>query len=193
MSEENPIVPPVVEPAATDDEEIEIDEIEETPEPAKPVETPEQKSARLARMQDQHDKKHGLGKYKTEEVPSNKKSEDFDYGQKAFLIANDVKTPGEMELAKNIMKASGMDLEAVLNSGYFQSELKNFREAQATKNAIPQPGKRNGQIASDQVEYWLAKDELPPASQVELRRKVVNAKIKAKSDGSPFTNNPVVQ
>lgn len=158
-------------------------------------ETPDQKEARLARMLDRHQKKHGLGKYANGQQPSDdkNKSGDLDYGQKAFLVANGVKDAEEVALVQTVMKDTGKTLEQVLESKYFQAELKEMRDAKATADATPNGTKRSGQSARDTVEYWLAKGELPPADQVKLRRDVVNARMKAESSGNPFTSNPVVR
>lgn len=157
-------------------------------------ETPEQKSARLARMGDQHDKKHKLGKYapKDDAETTSKKTAGLDYGQKAFLVSNGIKGKAEQDLAQKVMKSSGMTLDEVVEDGYFQNELTKLREDGSASDAIPKKGKnRAGNSGSDSVEYWVAKGELPPADQVELRRKVVNARMKAEGGGSNFTSNPV--
>jgi hypothetical protein len=114
----------------------------------------------------------------------------FDYGQKAFLRANGI-TPDEYELVQEVMSATGKSLEDVVDSKYFQAELKERRDAKASKDAIPSGTKRSASASRDQVEYWLAKGELPPAGERELRQKVVNAKLKAEQSKSQFTDNPV--
>ena len=116
------------------------------------------------------------------------KSNDLDYGQKAFLVANGVKEADEMKLVKGVMQETGKTLEDVLSSKYFQAELKEMRELKASSNAIPN-GKRSGTASQDSVDYWLAKGELPPAHEVELRRKVVNARIKKNDAKGVFYNN----
>lgn len=122
-----------------------------------------------------------------------KKPSGLDYGQKAFLVANGIKGSDEMAFVQEFVDNTGKSIEEVLESTYFQAELKERREKQATKDATPSSQKRSGNAASDTVEYWLAKGTLPPMDQRELRQKVVNAKIKAQSSGNPFTNNPVIQ
>lgn len=156
-------------------------------------ETPEQRSARLARMSDQHDKKHKLGKYKTatEDKPSQKKSEGMDYGQLAFLTSKGIESEDEVAFVEKTMKDTGKELKDVLKASWFQAELKEMRETNASKDAVPRGPKRSGQVTNDSVEYWLAKGELPPADQRELRQKVVNAKMKKAQSGSVFTDNPV--
>jgi len=50
------------------------------------------------------------------------------------------------------------------------------------------------QTSRDKVDYWIAKDEMPPADQQQLRRDYVNAKnLKKAEDSSKFTDRPVVQ
>ncbi len=128
----------------------------------------------------------------TEKKPTGK-SDDLDYGQKAFLIANGVKEADEIALVKDMMANTGKTLDDVIGSKYFQSELSEMRELRATSAATPKGSKRNGQSAQDSVEYWIAKGELPPASERELRQKVVNARMKAETNKSVFTDNPVVR
>lgn len=115
----------------------------------------------------------------------------FDYGQKAFLKASGI-APSEYALVQEVMSATGKDLESVLDSKYFQAELKDLREASATKEAVPAGQKRSTTSTRETVDYWIAKGELPPADQVELRRKVVNAKIAQARNKSVFAERSVV-
>lgn len=121
------------------------------------------------------------------------KGVELDYGQKAFLIANGVKDADDMKFVQGVMKDSGRSLEDVLASAYTQGELKTRGEERATKAAMPNASdNRQGSPTRDTVDYWLAKGELPPADQVELRRKVVNAKIAKANSKSHFTKQSVV-
>lgn len=151
-------------------------------------ETPEAKRARLKRQLEQLDKK--FPEQKVEKKESKKDS--FDYGEKAFLIANNIKEAEEMDLVKEIMKSTGKSLDDVVASKYFQAELKEIREVKASDAALP-AAKRNGENAQGSVEYWVAKGELPPADQIELRQKVVNARIGKETSKNVFTSNPVIQ
>lgn len=112
------------------------------------------------------------------------KTGDFDYGQKAFLVANGVKSSDEMTLVKEIMKDTGKSLDQVLESKYFSKELEELREARKTSQAIPNSSKRSTNSSRDSVEYWVAKGELP--EDRELRSKVVKAKWKNSSSVNPF-------
>lgn len=125
------------------------------------------------------------------EGEQDEKNKGFDYGQKAFLKSNGIEKD-EYELVKEVMSATGKDLEDVLESKHFQGMLKEQRDVKATKDATPAGSKRSTTSTRDTVEYWIAKGEMPPASEVELRRKVVNAKIKKDRDRNTFTDHPVV-
>lgn len=137
-----------------------------------------------------------LDKYKNSDPAPNKapsKSSDLDYGQKAFLIANGVKGTEEIDLVKTVMANTGKSLDDVLESKYFQAELKEMRDAKTFQDAVPDGSKRSNQSASSTVEYWIAKGELPPASERELRKEVVNARLKSDTNKNQFTDTPVVR
>jgi hypothetical protein len=112
------------------------------------------------------------------------KTGEFDYAQKAYLVANGVKGNDEMKLVKEIMANTGRSLDQVLESKYFTAELNEIREMKKTQDAIPSNSKRTTQSGKDSVEYWLAKGELP--EDRELRSKVVKAKWKTSSSVNPF-------
>jgi hypothetical protein len=130
-------------------------------------------------------------KAKKAEAPK-KENKDLDYGQKAFLVASGIKGSEEIELVKQYL-ASGKELDEIIENKHFQNDLKDLRDDKAIKAAIPSNTKRSGTSTRDSVDYWLAKGELPPPDQVELRRQVVNAKIKSQSTGNPFSQNSVVR
>lgn len=159
---------------------------------------PAARRATLARMLDRHDRKHGLGKYadgsgdgEGDRQPAKK---GLDYGQKAYLATNGIKEADEVALVERTAKETGRTIEEILGNGFFQAELKTLREGRAADGAIPPNGKRAGAPAADSVEHWLAKGELPPNTpeNQDLRRKVVNARLKNEGEGSKFSPNPVV-
>lgn len=134
-----------------------------------------------------------LAKNKPPEKKDDKKEDPkgLDRVDKAVLRAEKITDPKEVELVEAIMKETGKDLESVLASRYFQGELKALREEIAADEALPKGGKRSAAPAKDSVDYWIAKGELPPHDQPELRRKVVNAKIAKEKSGSQFSKNPI--
>ena len=169
-----------------------VEEAEETTEESesreKSQESPEAKKARLERQLKQLGKKNPelFGEKKTK---ASKKPTGLDYGQKAFLLANEIKGAEETSLVNQFMQETGKDLEGVIESKYFQSELKELRELGATANANPNGSNRSAQSAQDTVEYWVAKGELPPATDVQLRRDVVNARLKKTDNKGTFYNS----
>lgn len=112
---------------------------------------------------------------------------------KAILRAMGITKPEEIELVEAMMKESGKDIEGVLASKFFQSELTALREAQATKDATPSGTKRSGQSPRDEVDYWIAKGEMPPQDQLELRMKVVAKKREVMQSKNQFSDEPVVK
>lgn len=159
-------------------------------------ETPEAKYARLNRETEQLLKKNpGLKKPAESEpaAPAADKKGELDLGSKAYLMQNDIKTPEEMKLVQDALKANpGMTIETIITNGYFLAQLKDHRDTVAAEDASPS-GKRNGQAAKDTVEYWVAEGGLPentPANQ-KLRQDIVAARSKKAGAGTQFTANPV--
>lgn len=112
-----------------------------------------------------------------------------DLGELAYLAVNDIKGSDEVDFFRKLKTETGKDAQSLLTSTYFQTEFKDFKEKKATNNATPTGSKRSNNSSIDSVEYWLAKDELPPASEVELRQKVVNARINKSENKGVFYNS----
>lgn len=128
------------------------------------------------------------GTYRKPETKKATASNDLDYGAKAFLAVQGIKGADEIKLVKEFMSNTGKDLDSVVESKHFKAELEEMRELKKTAEATPTGSKRSGQSARDSVEYWVAKGELPPVSEPELRRKVVNARMKKETAKSVFYN-----
>jgi hypothetical protein len=152
----------------------------------------EDRRARLQRELKRTEKKLGVNN----EDKSEKKSKpgEIGYAEKSYLLANGIKKD-EFALVQDVMKATGKDIDSVLDSKYFQGMLKDHRDDQAAKDALPKNSKRTGQHNSNSVEYWLAKGEMPadtPENR-KLRQDIVNAKINKQSgSNSNFTSTPVI-
>lgn len=113
------------------------------------------------------------------------KSSDFGYDVKAYLKASGIKAE-EFDFVKGEMKSAGIkDVDALLENKYFQSKLEEHREISRTTEATPK-GNRSGGVATDSVEYWLAKpiEEVP----MSKRREVVNARLAKEQNQSKFYN-----
>lgn len=156
---------------------------ENTPE-SEPKESPEDKLARLERQARQLRKKLGQD---VEPKPKKTKSDDLDYGAKAYLVANGIKGE-EIGLVQDIMRETGRSLDDVLESRHFKGMLQEMRDSRATADAIPKGTKRSSTSSVNEVEYWIAKGELPadtPANR-ELRTKIVQEEIRREKNKSIF-------
>lgn len=110
----------------------------------------------------------------------------LDYGQKAYLASNGIKGTKEFEFVQQELAKSGTDLDGLLENDYFKSRLETFRNISKTQDAIP-TGKRTSGPAVDSAEYWMTKpiEEVP----ANLRREVVNAKLKQEKSKNVFYNS----
>lgn len=131
--------------------------------------------------------KESLGDKKPDKKePSKSEDKDeFDYGQKAFLIANGIKGSKETDFVQEELKKAGGNLDGLLENEYFKDRLKEFREINKTSEATPK-GTRSGK-STDSIDYWMTKpmEEVPK----ELRAEVVNAKLKKDKKQKHFYNS----
>lgn len=193
MSEQNEHIEDVeLEEQDNEEQEEENPEQPKKEEQEKPKETPEARKARLERQLKRVNKELGLEPKEEPKKETSAQKGELDYGQKAFLVANGIKGKEELALVQEVMEESGKSLEDVLESKYFQSELKELRDDKATAKATPTGTQRSKTSARDSVDYWLAKGELPPTDNQELRRKVVNARIAQEKSANRFSDNAVV-
>lgn len=115
---------------------------------------------------------------------------EFDYGQEAYLIAKGVEDDEAKTFLLEEINQTGKSLREVMSFKYVQEALKGIKEDKANMIAMPKgTGTRGGKSAQNTVEYWIAKGELPPADQTELRRQVVKEKIRQDSTGNKFGGN----
>jgi len=121
--------------------------------------------------------------------PKKNEPEGFGYGEKAFLKASGVESE-DFEFIAEEMRNTGKSLEEVLGFKYVQEELKARKDQRVTLEATPRGGKRSATSSRDQVDYWLAKGGLP--DDPILARKVVQARTKQATEGSKFSDTPVV-
>lgn len=161
-------------------EEVDEEEKDTTDWKAKYEET----TARLKRAETKLEK----SKTATKETAS-KSNGELGYGEKAFLVANGIKTADERALVEDYL-SSGKTLDEIVENKHFLNDLKDLRSEKESKIAISGTSKRTGQSSRTEVEYWVAKGEMPPADQPDLRRAYVNAKLKSEQS-SHFTANPL--
>ena len=124
-----------------------------------------------------------------EEAPKESNQTSGDLGERAYLAVNGIKSADEIEFFQKMKKETGKSADSLLESTYFQVEFKDYKEKKASSDATPTGSKRSNNSATNTVEYWIAKGELPPASEVQLRRDVVNARIKKEESKGAFYNS----
>ena len=117
--------------------------------------------------------------------PSN--SDGLDFGQRAYLTTKGV-SETEMDFVFEESKKAGQPINVLLQNEYFLAKLDKMRNEVRTEEATPSSATRTGQANSNDVEYWLAKGEMPPENQVELRRAYVNAKYERDQNKGKFYN-----
>ncbi len=160
------------------------------------VESPEAKRSRLERQLKQHNKKYGFeAEVKPKSKVESKKSDETDYAQEAYLIAQGIKEADERELVRERMANTGKSLKETVENKYTQQDLEELRSAKAVKIATPSGSKRSGASASDTVDYWRAKIDAGKATlldipDVKLRRQIVNSRLAKEKDVDHFTDNP---
>lgn len=125
-------------------------------------------------------------KNKPEHKEPSKKSDELDYGAKAFLKSSGINSD-EFDFVKEELSKSGLkDLDSLLDNPYFKSQLETRRELQKTKDATIKGKSVNG-VATNSVEYWMTKpiEEVPQ----DMRIKVVNAKMEKENTKGVFYNS----
>lgn len=173
------------------------DEVTETvveeSKPEKKQFTPEEQLAIHKRELKRLEKQLGVDKFETESKPKSKsKSDELDYGKVAFhnSKSDSIKLESDADLAflKETMADTGKSQEAVLSSKWFAEELKERKLADASQNAVPKGKKISTTTNVNEVDYWLAKGEMPvdtPENR-ELRAKIVNEEIRREKSKSVF-------
>lgn len=134
---------------------------------------------------------------KSEDAPKEdkpKEPSDLDYGQKALLRAIGVKGADELQLAKDFMRRTGMDIDALEADDIFQAKLEKLRTTKANELAAEgNSGRGSGTKARDTVEYHLAKlgadDPVPSDLPRELREKIIEARRNQGKNAKMFYND----
>lgn len=105
----------------------------------------------------------------------------------------------ERELARKLQEETGKDMDSLLDSKYFQSELESLRQNEANADASTNiKGDGTGVNSRLTAEHWIAKGEYPEvgvnikdASELpnrEERQKIRKALINQEKEGGKFYN-----
>lgn len=139
---------------------------------------------KFQRMAEQRAKKlEEAGKSDNKNNSNDKK---FGLLEKTYLNANGIKTEAEIDYIQKTAERTGLPIEDLVSDEFVQGKLKQIRDAQANAEASPRNNNRGGNAPQSTVEYWINKGELPPKSEVKLRRDVVNEKLKRSQATNKF-------
>lgn len=109
------------------------------------------------------------------------KSDELDWGQKAYLKASGV-DPSEFTFFQNTMKDTGKDIDTLLNAKWFQAELKDMRDKKTIMEATPTSRPKQGENTKSKVDYWVERPGLPEDRM--LAREVVEARYQREKNRS---------
>src|SRR3990167_153117 len=168
--------------------ELEQEQIEETEEKKL---TPEQERGIKQRQLTRLAKELGIEIKKPEAEPAKPvEKTEFGLDEMNFLGYKGIAEDDYSYILREL-NSTGKRLQDLVKLRYVQDDLKEAKQQREVEAALPE-SKRAGNISRDNVDYWIAKGELPPWSQRELREQVVNEKIKRQQNASTFTENPIV-
>jgi len=133
---------------------------------------------------------------KKPEIPEKKEKDSFDYAELAYLEgARGITEEEDQNYILQEVKTTGKNLKEVVNFNYIKEKLQENKEARITKNALPQGGNRG--TSNKDLDYWGAqiasgKAKLSDIPDKNLRREVLNNRIKTEQDKSKFAPDSVV-
>lgn len=118
---------------------------------------------------------------------------EFGLLQKSYLRSADIVEEDEVELVKKLMEETGKDIDVLIETKYFKSELEELRDVKATTKATSDVrGGRGNTQATDTAEHWIAKGIPPTPEQVPdraTRVKIARAMIASEDTGKKFYND----
>ena len=133
---------------------------------------------------------------KKEKKTSKKSEPDEEIGllEKSYLRSADIVGEDEIELVKKLMEETGKDIDVLIETKYFKSELEELRTTKATEKATTDiKGGRGETKATDTPEHWIAKGVPPTPEQVPdkaTRVKIARAFMaNANTQGKKFYND----
>ncbi len=110
----------------------------------------------------------------------------LEIAQRALLNSSGYKASEQQDYVFEQAEKLKIDVSEIVNDDYHKSKLKAIKDKLEVQGNMPRGGGKGGGGASDSVEYWIAKGELPPDQ--ELAEKVVEAKKKNESGKKQFSD-----
>lgn len=187
----------VAEPENGKEEET-VETPKEDTKPEKPKRSPEEeleyfegRAKRLRKQLGLEDKKEEKKEEKPKETKP-VKSDEVDYSKLAYLEAKGIPEEDHDWLLEQAGD-TGKPLKELLSKQWIQEELKERKENRTVSEALPKGTKRSSQPIVDSVEYHVSKGTpLDKIEDIQLRRDVLNARLKKEETRNTFTSNPVI-
>lgn len=147
--------------------------------------------AKWKRIADRNAKKADKPEEKSDDKPVKSEPSDFSHGEKALLRAIGIKGADELQLARDYIKRTGEDIDALEGDEIFQARLEKLRTTKANELAASTTNRGNqGANTKENPEYWLAKlgpnESVPLELPFELRQKIVAARRAQSKAGKMF-------
>lgn len=121
---------------------------------------------------------------------SDKSDRALETAQRALLNSAGFKASEQQDYIFEQAERLKADVSEIIGDDYHQSKLKAIKDKIDTKGSMPKGGGKGGGGASDSVDYWIAKDELP--EDQELAEKVIEAKMKKQKSKNQFSDTMYV-
>lgn len=191
MEEKNEQNPDVEQETQNNEEESEeSNESTEDSKESKEESKDSDKDAEIAKL------KRQLKRAKSDNAPKNQKSDEKleEKLNKLALKTEGIVEADEVELARKLQEETGKEMDDLLSSRYFKTELEALREEKANTEATSGVEGGSGQSsAKETAEYWLQKGTPPTPEDVpnkKKRREIVQEFIKqGNTQGKTFYND----
>jgi len=131
-------------------------------------------------------------KEKTEKKSSKKSEPNEEFGllQKGFLRSANIVDEEEVQLVKDLMAETGKEIDVLIDTKYFKSELEALQTKK--KNELATSGIKTGRGETNAVntaEHWIAKGVPPTKEQVpdrKTRAKIARAMMSSQKSSKTF-------
>jgi len=178
------------------DIEEQEDEVEETPAPSETTDwearAKKLEEKAIAQRERTRMLKSEIEKLKKATAPKPQPVEKTETGELSetqldYLDLKGITHEDDIDIIQKVMKRTGQTVRQALSDDYVQAKLEKAKQAREVQNAMPSSSRRSGQTETNDVDYWVNKNEatgeLP--ADFELRAKVIEAKMARKSDNTP--------
>lgn len=181
------------------EEEVVIDEIVETKDEEgndttdwKAIAMKRDKEARgiAQRLKTKQEKAKEKAEPEKKEEP---KPEEFGLLHKSYLRAAGITAEDEIELARDIAKKWGMEIDKLVDDDDFKAKLEKLRTSKANADAVSNiKGGQGTSQAKNTPEYWIAKGTPPSMTDVpdrKTRAKIARAMMDSAKNSKKFYND----